>query len=97
MPAAVESLFYVGNNVPWHGLGTRIETAPTSEDAIVAAGLDWNVIQEPVYTSEGVLIPGYKANIRDTDRKVLGMVTNKYKIVQNKDAFSSIGISSFIY
>lgn len=83
----VETLFYVGET-PWHGLGTKIETAPTSEDAIVAAGLDWNVIQEPVYTAEGVLIPGYKANIRDTDRKVLGMVTNKYKIVQNKDAFS---------
>lgn len=91
MSANVETMFYTfagENSVPWHGLGTRIETAPTSEDAIVAAGLDWNVIQEPVYTSEGVLIPGYKANIRDTDRKVLGMVTNKYKIVQNKDAFS---------
>ena len=87
MSANVEQMFYVGET-PWHGLGTKIETAPTSEDAIVAAGLDWNVIQEPVYTSEGVLIPGYKANIRDTDRKVLGMVTNKYKIVQNKDAFS---------
>ena len=92
MPANVESLFYVydgtENSVPWHGLGTRIESAPTSEDAIVAAGLDWNVIQESVFTSDGILIPGYKANIRDTDRKVLGMVTNKYKIVQNKEAFS---------
>lgn len=88
MAANVETMFYVGRETPWHGLGTSIESAPTSEDAIIAAGLDWNVIQEQVYTNDGILIPGYLANIRDTDRKVLGMVTNRYHIIQNKEAFS---------
>jgi phage/plasmid-like protein (TIGR03299 family) len=33
-------------------------------------------------------IPSYKANIRETDDKVLGVVTDRYKIVQNHEAFA---------
>jgi hypothetical protein len=43
------SLMYVGD-VPWHGLGTRLETAPeTAQEAITAAHLDWEVEVRPVY------------------------------------------------
>lgn len=85
MAANVESMFSV-RETPWHGLGTIIQDAPTSEDAIRLAGLDWNVIQEDVVCSSGI-ITGYKANIRDTDKKILGLVTDRYEIVQNKEAF----------
>lgn len=88
MPAEVETMFYVGREVPWHGLGTQIEDAPTSEDAIRLAGLAWNVIQEKLYTDADELIPGYRVNIRDTDRRVLGVVSERYKVVQNADAFA---------
>ena len=62
--------------------------APTSEEALIAAGLNWNVVQEPIYTTENEPIKGYKANVRDSDRKVLGVVTDRYKVVQNHEAFS---------
>ena len=52
------------------------------------AGLDWRVLQEPIYTTEGEAICGYKANVRDSDRKVLGVVSDRYKIVQNQEAFA---------
>ena len=52
------------------------------------AGLDWKVVQEPIITATGDLVEGYKANVRDTDHRVLGVVTDRYKIVQNTDAFS---------
>lgn len=87
MPALVESMFYTGRNVPWHGLGTQVESAPTSADAIRLAGLDWKVLQEKVYTENGIKIDGYSANVRDKDGKALGIVGSKYKIVQNEDAF----------
>lgn len=88
MPNCVETMFSV-REVPWHGLGTIIEEAPDSKEAIKIAGLDWRVIQSPVICADnGSIIPGFKANIRETDRKVLGMVTDKYKIVQNEDAFA---------
>lgn len=31
---------------------------------------------------------GFKANVRDTDNKILGIVSNRYKIVQNDEAFA---------
>lgn len=87
MPANVESMFYV-RETPWHGLGTKVLEAPDSEGALIAAGLNWSVIQEPIFTGENEPIRGYKANIRDSDRRVLGVVTNRYKVIQNHEAFA---------
>ena len=82
----VESMFSV-RVTPWHGLGTIVENAPTSEDAIRLAGLDWEVLQQKVYTENGLRIDGSFANVRSSDMKPLGVVGSRYKIVQNKDAF----------
>jgi phage/plasmid-like protein (TIGR03299 family) len=87
MPAEVESMFYV-RKAPWHGLGTRVESALSSEEALVAAGLDWNVEPKEIYTGDGNLVSGYYANVRDIDRKVLGVVSGRYRIVQNREAFA---------
>lgn len=87
MVANVESMFYV-REVPWHGLGTRVNEAPASEDALRLAGLNWSVVQEPVYTEQKEQVEGWRANIRDSDRKVLGVVTDRYKVIQNRDAFA---------
>lgn len=87
MSHEIESLFYTREK-PWHGLGTMVAEAPTSADALRLAGLDWNVESKPIYTAEGAVIPNYKANTRDSDNSVLGIVTNRYAIVQNTDAFA---------
>lgn len=87
MAANVENMFYV-RETPWHGLGTRVMCAPSSSEALKLAGLDWNVRKEPIYTEYSVIVEGFKANIRDSDRKVLGVVTDRYKIVQNEEAFA---------
>lgn len=87
MAANVETMFYV-RETPWHGLGTRVMEAPGSEDALELAGLNWKVRQEPIYTDNNLLILGYKANVRDLDNKVLGVVTDRYKVVQNDEAFA---------
>ena len=87
MAANVETMFYTREK-PWHGLGTMVAEAPNSKDALRLAGLNWKVLQEPVYTENKELIQGYKANVRDTDRKVLGVVTDRYKVIQNEEAFA---------
>lgn len=87
MAANVESMFYV-RETPWHGLGIRVLEAPGSEEALEVAGLNWMVRQEPIYTDNNLLIPGYKANVRDSDNRVLGVVTDRYKVVQNDEAFA---------
>ena len=86
MAANVESMFYTREK-PWHGLGIRVEEAPTSKDALELAGLNWKVLQKPIYTSSGIPIKGYKANVRDIDQNILGIVTDRYKVVQNDEAF----------
>lgn len=87
MKISAETIFDT-RDTPWDGLGTKIEDAPCSEEALKKAGLDWNVVQELIFTGKMELINGCKVNIRDTDRKPLGMVSDKYKVVQNRDAFA---------
>ena len=87
MAANVENMFYV-RETPWHGLGTKVEEAVASEEALRIAGLNWAVNQRPIYTANSVLVPNYKANIRESDDKVLGVVTDRYAVVQNQDAFA---------
>ena len=88
MAAAVETMFFTGREKPWHGLGTMVEDAPCSREALIAAGLDWDVIQKPVFTQDSVRIKGYYANVRGCDGSVLGVVTSRYRVVQNRDAFA---------
>ena len=63
MAAAVETMFYTREK-PWHGLGTRVEEAPASADALRLAGLDWQVLQEPIFTDQGEMITGYRIRRR---------------------------------
>lgn len=86
MAANVETMFYTREK-PWHGLGVSVQEAPTSKEALILAGLDWKVVQEPILTENGVVIQGYKVNRRDCDGKILGVVSNRYKVVQNDEAF----------
>jgi len=87
MPANIETMFYT-RVVPWHGLGVCVEETLSSEEALEKSGLDWKVIQRPIMTSTYDHIKGYKANIRESDNRVLGVVTDRYKVVQNREAFA---------
>ena len=87
MAANVESMFSTREK-PWHGLGTIVAEAPTSKEALELAGLDWKVIQRKVYTEGGRQIPGCRVNIRDRDGKILGVVGDRYRVVQNEEAFA---------
>lgn len=83
-------LNYNERTTPWAGLGTTVKTAPTSADALKLADLDWTVEPMPLFTNKGGLrrVPDYFANVRETDGKVLGIVTGRYKVCQNAEAFA---------
>ena len=86
MAAEVEIMFSTREK-PWHGLGTVVKEAPDSWHALRLAGLDWNVTQQNVFTEDNFIIPGYKVNIRESDLATLGIVSDKYRVVQNAEAF----------
>lgn len=87
MAAEVETMFSTRVK-PWHGIGTVVEECPNSKEAIKLAGLDWKVEQKDIYTEGGIPISGYKANVRDTDQSILGVVSDRYQVVQNEEAFA---------
>lgn len=94
MPANVKSMFSV-REVPWHREGIILDNYPKSiDEAIVAAGLNWEVKQVPVQVRVGGKLHKAKnvvANVRvdpvTGEVEFLGVVTKKYKPVQNREAF----------
>ena len=87
MSANINSMFYYGAT-PWHGLGTPVDQVATSDEAITAAGLDWEVGMEEMETESGLSVFTHKATVRQDTRQVLGVVGRRYEVLQNRDAFS---------
>lgn len=89
MSANVETMAYAGE-VPWHGLGVKIEDTITPEDLLVTSGLDWNAVKRPLkFVGEDGKdhSTGTYALVRDRDNKVLSASVSKgWKPVQNKEA-----------
>ena len=46
------------------------------------------MIQKNLVTDSGIVVPGFKANLRENDQQVLGVVSDRYKVVQNEEAFA---------
>ena len=75
----------------WHGLGQIVNGAMTSEQAIELANLDYTVEKKPLFAQvEGLQIPvpDKFATIRTDKNIILGVVGNRYEIVQNRNAFT---------
>src|SRR5262249_40866641 len=86
------AVFVVGEP-PWHGLGTVIDAAVTSQEAIRLAGLDWTVEKWPLkaYQPENlgtVDVRGWYATVRTDTKAVLGVVSRQYRVLQNTEAFA---------
>ncbi len=87
----VESMFYVGET-PWHRLGKEIPAGKklSIDEAIVAAGLDWEVDRRRLYTEDRYTLLNISeryAVCRQKDNAVLGIVGPDYTPLQNKEAF----------
>ena len=95
--------FFSVQQKAWHNLGQIVEQYPTSEEAIIHAGLDYEVVKSPLFTKGSGIIetaggieigsseleaPNYFANIRTDNNAVLGVVGKDYHIVQNREAFN---------
>lgn len=101
MAAEIESMMYV-NQAPWHGLGKKLPLEVTSAEAIKHAGLDWTVNKVQMKTTfDNRLVPDFYAAQRTSDGAVLGVVGERYKHIQNVDAFnffdSIVGAGKAVY
>jgi phage/plasmid-like protein (TIGR03299 family) len=87
------SMFYV-NEVPWHRQGTKLDHPATAQEAITAAQLDWKVVKLPLFAgSKRIPVTDRFAVVRRTGEliqktdPVLGVVSNEYTPLQNRQAF----------
>src|SRR5262249_46049761 len=71
----------------WHGLGVVLGDPPTVEDGLRLAGLDWSVSRKMLITTDGQKAPAF-AIVRDSDQRVLGAVGERYRPLQNREAFA---------
>tara|TARA_R100000008_G_C3587295_1_gene173522 strand:- start:86 stop:1069 length:984 start_codon:yes stop_codon:yes gene_type:complete len=88
MVAAVETMAYAGE-VPWHGLGTKVSNDISIDDMLKESGLDWKVVPVPVFGEYNgqKITSDHQMLVRDSDSKVLTMITDKWNPVQNSEAF----------
>ena len=77
------------NNV-WAPVGLDLTGSTSIDEALRKAELDFTVEKQFLYDQSGVKIPGYFMNRRSDNGNVLGIVTGKYNIVQNREAFDFI-------
>lgn len=81
--------FFSVREKAWHGLGTIVQEAPTSSEAIKLAGLDYDVVKQPIYTADGIQVPNNFALVRQDNKQPFGnIVGNDYTVVQNRDCFN---------
>ena len=76
-------------------VGTDVPQQTTVDEILRQANLDYTVIKEPVYLHDGILVPSRIATIKTRDavdgrpalREPIGLVSERYEIYQNSDAF----------
>jgi phage/plasmid-like protein (TIGR03299 family) len=87
MSHEVETMAFA-HEVPWHGLGNRVDGKVTIEEMLVAAGLNWTIEEVPCFMNiDGKQIPvERKALVRSTDKKLMTVTGLNWVPFQNKDA-----------
>ena len=99
----VETMFYTGAD-PWHRIGTKLDNPATAEEAISAAGLDWEVEPVPTFIwpdSTSIATGDYAIVRRDNNAVFASGLSSRYHPLQNRDAFkffdAVVGAGEAIY
>jgi phage/plasmid-like protein (TIGR03299 family) len=69
--------------VPWHRIGTALERV-TADDVLNVAGFNRRVSMQPLLLNVGLVpqVPGYRATYDESNGRVLGVVSEKYTVLQ---------------
>ena len=89
---AVEFAYLASDGTPWHGLGQALENGTSLDGWRTAAGMDWAIRRSAVrynVTRGGendaagfIELPEQHVLFRSDNKAPLGVVSNKYKVVQ---------------
>jgi len=71
----------------WHNIGTDVTNCTSTEQVLETAGINEFISTEPITTESGIIIPGSVATVYP-DGTPIGIVGDKYEVIQNSEAFS---------
>lgn len=85
----------VDRTTTWHAIGKSVEECRDLEGVLRASGLDYEVTKSPVYAQldggmKMVEIPNRFITTRNTDGHLYDVVSDKFEIVQNREAFDFV-------
>lgn len=85
----------------WDSIGTSVSTCRNLDQVLAASGLDYEVTAQQVYmpcTVDGVTswhkIPNRFATVRSTDGHPYDVISDKFEIIQNREAFDFVNYMS---
>ena len=81
-------MMYKGKT-PWHGVGTQVDALATANEALNAANMNWHVEKREMWWDKNGKLENseYFTTVRADIEKPLGIVSKKYQVLQNVDAF----------
>lgn len=78
----------------WDAIGTNVEKCRSMTQVLEASGLNYDVIKEPVFMQNGLAIPNRFVTVRESDGHAYDVISDKFEIVQNRDAFDFVNYMS---
>lgn len=87
----------VDRTTTWHAIGKSVEECKDLEGVLAASGLDYEVVKEPVFAwpnedrgGSPISIPNRFITMRENDQHMYDIVSDKFEIVQNREAFDFV-------
>lgn len=82
----------------WNGIGRNVADCRDMEQVLKASGLDYTVEKRPVFMNAGpadmteamAAIPNRFVTVRTSDEHPYDVVSDKFEVIQNKDAFDFV-------
>lgn len=72
----------------WENIGIDVSSSRSLESVIEKAHLNYEVEKKPIeIQGTGIILPDKMATVRTLDNHPYGIVSNKYSIIQNREAF----------
>lgn len=85
---------YVDRTTTWHNIGKSVEECKSMEQVLSASGLDYTVEKRPVFMNDEFMKPkaikNRFATVRTSDNHAYDVVSDKFEIIQNRDAFDFV-------
>lgn len=86
----------ITRSTSWSNIGKDVSKCKDLNHVLTASGLDYEVTKQPVFTFKDGLNPGYCSipnrfvTTRNNDGHMYDVVSDKFQIVQNRDAFDFV-------